>query len=420
MWTALLLAAPLASAPDSWAAPATTEYVSASAEWKAKIVPGECIGCSPSHLGKHTGPHAKVELTGPNTSESFELVHPKMPVGAHLSDEGILTLFDHWGQTGHGSCAVRYDAEGELVWSKTLEELLGQDRLKDVTRTVSSRHWLRWPLHVRTEGGFSVALWNSDRLKLDDATGDATYVVVTDFGDDAHGWYLKSQGFEKSGDLEKALAHVKKAAALDRKYLHGFGSIAYKHHLAGKNERGIALLLEAVEQYPGVRELKHQLVYAYQRGGLSAQAEPILRELLKSDPGDWAAESAMANLLFQADRDEEGRALVEAHFERLLASGEAVDAIQSAAYLCSNAGERELAAEWYRKGEKEGAWNESIAGSFVALLEYHLDQKEEAAQVLERLIESLEKRARTENSERRESTLEKIKGYENRVAKLRR
>ena len=65
------------------------------------------------------------------------------PVEALVSDTGrYVVTFDNWHSLGYGpNVVVIYGAEGQLLRSFSLEDLLSEAELRLVFRTVSSRWW---------------------------------------------------------------------------------------------------------------------------------------------------------------------------------------------------------------------------------------------------------------------------------------
>lgn len=424
MWTGVWIAwMALGSWVDIGPAPTKTTRTSANGRWSASVTPGTCSVCGPTHSGQHDGPHAIAELTGPGERpRRFELLHPSMPGQFVVLDSGDLICIDHWRRAGVGRCLARYRPDGELAWAKTLEELIPRERRRQSPWSNSRPAWVRHPLgieHDREEATLALSLWNSDRLRIELGTGNARYEEVHEFGDDAHGWFRKALAWVEEGDLERARACQLRAFALDNTLHHGFDPIAYAHHRAGQDDRAIALLVEALDACadsssvsdvssksdPRI-ELGMTLGHAYLRAGRTNEAESAFRGILLRDPEHEGAEASLVGILYRAGRDSEADALVQAAYERILAGRtppegprhdrrdepEARDgdrrewAVLHAAFLCSQGGQAERAADWYRRGIADGAWSQRLGGAFLLLLEHPLGAHAEAAEVGQRLL----------------------------------
>lgn len=429
---------------DSWVAPSKTTRISDNGRWTATVTPGACKACFPGHVGEHDGRHASVELLGPDgRPRTFELLHPSMPVQFAVLGGGDLICIDHWGQTGHGRCLARYRPDGELAWARTLGELLPAESLAVVPTSVSSKSWVRSPLkleHDRDRGRIELSLWNSDRLRIDLGTGESTYEVVEEFGEDAHGWYRKALALAMSGELDRAVAFQHRAVDLDLALTTGYQPIANGFHRRGESARAVGMYRDALErtrdrewdvEAQGVGDprqvLRYQLAIAHLRGDQASEAETILRDLLKEDPSHGGAESTLVGLLFRAKRDGEAKALVDAAYGRVRgdptprATPEErhANAVMHAAYLCQQGKRPRLAAEWFRRGLREGAWSEMMGMSFITLLDQQLEAPGEAADVMERILEDLRASRKLETDpEHRRWWDERIQSFEQRHRRL--
>ncbi|MDA8020314.1 MAG: energy transducer TonB [Thermoanaerobaculia bacterium] len=97
--------------------------------------------------GKNDGPRATLYTAradaDPELLSSFRLVNDVAPVSALVSDDGrYLVTFDNWHHVGYGDdVVVIYRSSGELVSSHGLEDLLTEQDITMLPRSVSSHYW---------------------------------------------------------------------------------------------------------------------------------------------------------------------------------------------------------------------------------------------------------------------------------------
>ena len=421
--------------PDSWAPPSKVVAASADGAWSVTITPGKCTACGPHHTGKHTGPHAAAKLVGPEVEHEFELVYALMPVAAVLTSEGDLYCFDHWGQMGHGKCMVRYDTQGNVQWSRTLEQALTADQLKQVPQSVSSRSWLRSPSKIEElADALAVSLWNGDRLHLDRDTGASRYEEITDHGDDAWGWYLKSLDLQRQGKLDLALEPLDRAVDLELDRVDGYLQLAYLKAIHGTQADRAALLRYAIARTAGReapeagtdprRNLHYQLATALIELEKSDDAREILEELLAADPAMDSAAASLVGLEFRSGNTARAEQWVQKSYDAHLARAPdeqrgRVEATMTAAYLCDQAGEHLRAGAWYQRAFDTGIWDENLAMAFMSLLDGRLDRPRDASRVMGKLLARWrDLRKATKDPEQRAWWDERIADFERRQKAL--
>lgn len=146
---------------DSWAMPGIETYVSANGRYRLTVVPRE-IGSQLAYFDAKVRGETLPEPEGP--SGRFEkrdgaqwvpvwsrtLVNEVAPVEALVSDDGQrVVTFDNWHSVGHGDhVLVLYGAEGALVRSLRLDEIVPAYFIDGIPASVSSIHWRRGEPHL--------------------------------------------------------------------------------------------------------------------------------------------------------------------------------------------------------------------------------------------------------------------------------
>ncbi|MDA1263935.1 MAG: tetratricopeptide repeat protein [Planctomycetota bacterium] len=421
--------------PDSWAPPSKVVAASADGAWSVTITPGKCTACGPHHTGEHNGTHATAKLSGPKVEREFELQYALMPVTAALTGEGDLYCFDHWGQLGHGKCLVRYGADGNVRWSRTLEQVLTADQLKQVPQSISSRAWLRSETRVEeSSDAVVVSLWNGDRLHLDRDTGASRYEEVTDHADDVWGWYLRSMDLQRQGKLDLALEPLDRAVDLELDRVDGYLQLAYLMALRGTQEDRAALLRYAIARTSGReapeagsdprRNLHYQLATALIELEKSEEAREILEELLDASPIMDSAAAALVSMEFRAGNTARAEQWIRKSYDAHLAAAKderrgLVDATMTAAYLCQQAGEDLRAGAWYQRALDRGLWDENLVMAYLSLLDGRLDRPRDASRVMGKLLARWrDLRSATQDPEHRAWWDERIADFEQRQKAL--
>lgn len=164
-WTwlaAVLLAAPVPAVADSWLPPQSQTYVSAHKTarllvqprvvddrleyFQTKVAGGTLAGRQPRGLVER--------LVGGKWVRAWEgpLVNETAPVSALVSDDGAYAItFDNWHSMGLGdNVVVIYRRDGKVVRALALSDILPDDYVRALPRSVSS---LWWSGEHRLEGG---------------------------------------------------------------------------------------------------------------------------------------------------------------------------------------------------------------------------------------------------------------------------
>jgi len=122
---------------DTWAPPEPQRYCSSNKNYCLKIIPGDsmhqCQGIL-SAVGEE-GEYHEVWST--------LLANGISPVSVLISDQGdYVTTFDNWYRIGWGDdVVVIYGANGALIKKYGLEDILSEDEIEKIPRTVASRWW---------------------------------------------------------------------------------------------------------------------------------------------------------------------------------------------------------------------------------------------------------------------------------------
>ncbi|MCB1634336.1 MAG: hypothetical protein KDI51_07060 [Xanthomonadales bacterium] len=165
-----LLLAPSAWA-DSWAMPTAKSYASRDGHYRLTIYPrglagqlayfeDKVAGAEPAgqQAGGDESCLAELERLGPGGYETVwqrPLINDVSPVSALVDVSGAFVTFDNWFSKGYGNdVIVIYDADGNLVRSLALTELLGEHWFEALPRSVSSIWWggehkLEWDGRLR-------------------------------------------------------------------------------------------------------------------------------------------------------------------------------------------------------------------------------------------------------------------------------
>lgn len=146
---------------DSWALPAEATFYSENKRFAVTIVPKQLAGQLEYFEDKVQGqPDAGAAEGVPdnwpraffcavdrndklNLITAFKLVNEVAPVTALVSDDGqYLVTFDNWHSVGYGNDAiVIYRADGSLIRSLSIEDVLTTKDIAVLPRSVSSIHW---------------------------------------------------------------------------------------------------------------------------------------------------------------------------------------------------------------------------------------------------------------------------------------
>lgn len=126
---------------DTWAPPEPQKYYSSNEKYCFEIIPSDGIGAIEDScqgflriLGKDEQYHQVW---------STNLVNAISPVSALVSNDGdYVVTFDNWYRLGSGDdVVVIYGLNGKLIRKFGLEDILSEDEMEKIPRTVSSRWW---------------------------------------------------------------------------------------------------------------------------------------------------------------------------------------------------------------------------------------------------------------------------------------
>jgi tetratricopeptide (TPR) repeat protein len=138
-----------------------------------------------------------------------------LPVDVVLLDDGTLVSFDQWHTLGYGQVAISYTAGGKVRWSRTLEELVGKERVATFSHSVSSIWWRATPLVSTLErGALLVRMRDEHQLRIRLADGQATIVEVAQLPDDPARLGNRAAGLVNAGKVAEAVVLLQRAVAL--------------------------------------------------------------------------------------------------------------------------------------------------------------------------------------------------------------
>lgn len=249
LWIAMtLLTLPRAVAADDWASPTAKTVQSPSAAYSLTLTPPE--------PGSADVAYPVAVLEGPDGKVEFTLKTPWMAVDAYVFDDGRVLTLDEWFSVGLGDfVAVFYSAKGERVWSKTLEELLGEGLANQAPRSISSRWWRAAPaeveIRVDREAGTTLllTLWNEDRLELRLTDGSATIVTVKDVGDDPERLMRRARALKDEDKLADAASLYAKVVEVAPEQLDAYLEWGETLQRQGEVKAAIEVLERAVARF---------------------------------------------------------------------------------------------------------------------------------------------------------------------------
>ncbi|MCZ6596795.1 MAG: tetratricopeptide repeat protein [Planctomycetota bacterium] len=411
---------------DSWKAPTERMLRSPDGRLELVLTPGTCKERPRGFQVPHQGSHASARLKLAAGAEVvYELGHPTAPVQVVFLDSGDLIALDQWFTAGYGRVLERYDASGKLRWSKTLEELLGSV-VGRVPTSTSSRHWLKHPLTLTSEGMGTaeavlvIGLWNEDRLRVDFAGGAATYEEVEDHGDDAEAWMRKGQGlvrgmgFSWTEDVDEAIACFERAVEIDPHLVPAWKELGKARNARHDRDGAIAAFREGVARNPFDADedlssfgdhaqtdprmhLRLDLARALERAGRREEAVATLEACLEIDLAFWGATRYLAVLHHRAGRGAERDALLGSAFDILARRGRGGVSdyrVSRAAYEVGGIYKElqlwEQAKQFYERGfRKSASYLEYLHRNYAKVLE-ELGEHATAADALREVHAQLE------------------------------
>ena len=227
---------------DEWVTPQAVTVKSPGGRWEATVTPAKD--------GK-SGATATVRPVRGRPA-SFTLRSPWMPVDVVLLDDGTVVTFDQWHNLGYGQVAISYTARGKVRWSRTLEELVGKERMATFTHSVSSIWWRPMPLVFTPErGALLVRMRDEHQLRIRLADGHATIVEVAQLPDDPARLGNRAQALVTAGRVAEAVALLERAVALKPDDLLLQIKLVEALQLLGRHEQAVGAGLLAVRRLAG-------------------------------------------------------------------------------------------------------------------------------------------------------------------------
>lgn len=141
---------------DDWAPPRKVTYYSANRQFGLEVTPAKNGRARGAFLERRAAAAYSKTL-------EFKLLNKVSPVRALVADSGrYLVTFDNWAAVGYGdNVVVIYRANGMVVRKFALRELLTDNDMKRLPRTVSS-------------------IWWGGKHSLDEAAGTLVLEIVAD------------------------------------------------------------------------------------------------------------------------------------------------------------------------------------------------------------------------------------------------
>ena len=309
----LALCAPVAWA-DQWATPTRQVIVSPNGKLQAVITPA-----------KHGKSAASVSVGPKGVGKAFTLVEPATPVASVLFDDGTLLTFDNWHQLGFGKVATLYERTGKVRWTKTLDELVGQQMAESATRSVSSVWWRRVPLEwslARDGKSGLVTLFDENQVKIDLADGASTLVAVTTLPDDPERLLNRARALAQRGQDVAALAALERAIAKDPDQFEALGLYVDILQRTSDHARAVAMLERVSPRWKtkdGYGVANVSIAWAKSLTALSkaSEAERVLRLGVAAAPTYVNPAIALATLLVEQKRPKDADVVVDEFVARL-------------------------------------------------------------------------------------------------------
>ncbi len=122
---------------DTWAPPEPQRICSSNKDYCLEIIPGDSMQQCEGILS------AKGEKGEYHQIWARDLANAISPVTALVSDDGdYVVTFDNWYRIGWGNdVVVIYGANGTLIKRYGLADILSEDEIEKIPRTVASRWW---------------------------------------------------------------------------------------------------------------------------------------------------------------------------------------------------------------------------------------------------------------------------------------
>ncbi len=350
------------AASQTWGKPSEINVISASGLWEVKIAPTADykwekdteIGISDSLAARKLSPNALLPWARATVyskrgkSITFSLRSPWMPAESLLLDDGVLVTFDQWGGPGCGEVCIAYAPDGRLLWSRTLDEIIGheyfriktpnslpiQSDSKEFTMKIDpvsiseikpgcnplfANIWRITPLDwsLASEGNaLLVRLKDENILRIRLADGNADIIINDNLPDDpmrlsnrAHALYSNGKWDEAIALYQRAMQIKDKAPSLDYALANSLMGI---YETLGRDDQAIAIgktLIKKLEDCENTNifiEETYLNIAKYQKKlGKIREQEFSLRAAIIAAPDNFKPSRALSALLYELDRSKE-------------------------------------------------------------------------------------------------------------------
>jgi tetratricopeptide (TPR) repeat protein len=407
--------------------------------WQLVVLPGQGAAAAPPRP-------ARAVLRGPGgSSPSFPIPFPRRPFEVVVEDDGSVLCFDDFDSHGLGVVLARLGSPGAVLWERSLEELLPEERLAELSQGSSSRRWrlrplrLDWRFEEGRRVGFALHLWNHDRLQVELADGSARYEEVQDHGEDARAWFESARAASAHGRFEEAVRRLQRAVELDPSELGAWDELARCQELLGRMDAAIQALEIGSQANPIVKGKQHpnylisrrnmhlhvRLAQAYWRVGREKLAEQTALACLSAEPAQWEALSLYLEILWQRGELEAARQFLATRWRHMVSPPSedlrlqrlTMGALQAGDFFFQRALWKD-ARDYYRRGFERGEYHDLL---YQRLARCHEEQGELALaiEVVAAHLEVLLRRAaELQDPRQRQGLEERIQGLEQQIARL--
>jgi tetratricopeptide (TPR) repeat protein len=413
--TALLIT-PRHAWGDKRSAPSEINAKSPSGWWKATVTPANYYqsktsdklpAASPELIPSESKEARKISdkdmasmakaTVSPKEGEphTFTLRSPWMPMDIVLLDDGTLVTFDQWSSYGNGEVCIAYNPSGEVRWSRTIEDLIGLER---IFFALSPAEWRSQPLIWSLEPGNKVLLirlYDENQLRIRLADGNATVIEVSNLPDDPNRLYRRafalrsSMGGIANGELEdwqivkanEVIAILQSAARLkidapDLDHEIHYNLISALQ-LSNQHERVVEIGMSAIKRLrstPGfaIANFYKSIAESQEKMGLMEDALRSLRAAVALVPNNEQRIMDLAELLYKHVSPNEADAVLHKFAAQ---KGDVISEAQLFGKFYRNADQPDKALDYYLKFYKpdvvtddvQGSLYEDIAETYVVL-----------------------------------------------------
>jgi len=340
---------------DEWFAPREVTVKSPSGLWEATVTPAVLKNSDRNEYHNLVMRLPRIgtdELPDPDMASwakatirledgekhTFSLRSPWTPVDAVILDNGTLITFDQWHNAGYGEVCIAYSPAGNVLWSHTLEDLVGSVYMHSFMVSASSISWraypFRWSLEAKGEA-LLVNLADENRLRIQVADGKASIIEVeaSDLRNDAwalynraeslirrHGLWISTPGsgpvLVDPSSWEKAISLLRQAAALNPddsdlaynicRQLFSALKFIYRYEEAIETGKTALKRLKASNSQNGYSTNIYRMIADTQREmGLLGDMERDLRAAINEFPGDPRLSLKLADVLYESGKIQE-------------------------------------------------------------------------------------------------------------------